>query len=97
MCGRYNGSEYAVINRAVHLGGRPRNQFAPRADTPLPGCRALGWLIVFSCVLVFDIRPAFADTLVFLVFLIRPYVAWWAAILGAIFEGYCVWRFLGLN
>lgn len=34
---------------------------------------------------------------VFLVFLLRPYVAWWAAILGVIFEGFCVWRFLGLD
>lgn len=59
--------------------------------------RALGWFIAIPCVLLLDIPPALGDVPVVFVFLVRPFQAWWATILGVLFEGFCVWRFLGLS
>lgn len=59
--------------------------------------RVFVWAIAIPCMLFLGMPQAFADVPVVFIFLTRPFVAWWATILGLVFEGFCVWRFLGLN
>lgn len=77
--------------------GRARTQAATQRSGNTVSSHALRWSAVIPGALLFGARPAFADVPVALVFVLAPFVAWWATIAGLIFEGFCIWRFLGVN